>query len=289
MTRLPGAGRIGNAAPVEARTHLSPDGSRDLRIEDPTNRWLIHPLSRAALPLALRAGISANAVSVAGFLIGTGAAWCFTRWPDPAAVLAGSGLAIAWLVADGLDGMIGRAPGTAGPLGRFMDGICDHGVFVLMYVGLAISVGTATGWVLAVAAGAAHAIQSSLFEGERARFHRRSRGVPAPLVPPPAANRLVRTYDSVATSLDRLARPFEAVLAASPDPRRFGAAYAARALAPMRLMIPLSANTRVWGIAAACLLGDPRLFWSFELGPLSALALAGIAWHRRVERASVAA
>jgi hypothetical protein len=40
---------------------------------------------------------------------------------------------------------------------------------------------------------------------------------------------------------------------------------------------------RVVLIFLACAAGDPRLFWLFELGPLSAVAAAGILWHRQVE------
>src|SRR4051812_1460321 len=48
----------------------APDGSRDRRIEDPTNLWIIHPAARALLPWFVSRGISANAVSVAGLCLG---------------------------------------------------------------------------------------------------------------------------------------------------------------------------------------------------------------------------
>lgn len=53
----------------------------------------------------------------------------------------------------------------------------------------------------------------------------------------------------------------------------------------MRLMALQSANTRVLAMAAACLAGDPRLFWWFEIAILTPLAVAAILWHRRAERA----
>jgi hypothetical protein len=49
-------------------------------------------------------------------------------------------------------------------------------------------------------------------------------------------------------------------------------------------MALLSNNMRVLLIWLACLAGDPRWFWWAELGPLTLVAVAGIAWHRRVER-----
>ncbi len=261
-----------------------PDGSRDRRIEDPSNLWLIHPLGRRLLPHAVAHGVSANAVSVAGLAIGTAGALAFARldaWPF--AVL-GLVLAIGWMVADGLDGMIARATGTASPLGRALDGACDHGVFALIYIALAIAVGTTEGWILAFAAGAAHAMQSSLYEGERTRFHRRARGIARPDAPVAAASPIVRFYDWVAGTPERLAIAFEQHLSVSADPAALGARYADRAVRPMRLLSLQTANVRVLAIFLACLVADPRLFWWFEIAPLTLLALLGLAWHRRVER-----
>ena len=259
-----------------------PDRSRDRRIEDPTNLWIIHPAGRRLLPWFVARGISANAVSVAGLALGAGAAFADSNWTAWPWAVAGLLLSIAWLIADGLDGMIARATGTASPLGRALDGLCDHGVFVLIYVVLASSIGTVEGWALAIAAGIAHAVQSSLYEGERARFHRRCKGEAA--VPPvPSRNPLVRLYDSVATAADRFARRFDERLRRHPDPAAFGAAYGEAAVGPMRLMRLLSANVRVLAIFLACLAGNPRIFWWFELVPLTAILIIGLIWHRAVE------
>lgn len=267
-------------------TNSSPDGSRDRRIEDPSNLWLIHPTARRLLPRAVSTGVSANVVSVAGLALGTGAAFAFVRWPSVPAVLLGLLLAIAWLVADGLDGMIARATGTASAVGRVLDGLCDHGVFVLIYVAMATRIGTAEGWVLAVTAGAAHAVQSNLYEGERGRFHRRVKGIAAPAWAP-SAHPLVRFYDTVSRLPEHLGRPFERALAAAPDPFALGRLYGERAVPAMRLQSLLTANVRVALIALACLVGDPRLFWAIEIVPLSVVAVCGIVWHRRVERSLV--
>lgn len=257
-----------------------PDGSRDRRIEDPTNLWIVHPLSRSLLRPAMRVGMSANAVSLLGLGVGAGAAWFFSQWRELGAAWVGLALATGWLVADGLDGMVARATGTASALGRFLDGLCDHGVFALIYVALAASLGTRESWTLGVVAAVFHAIQSSLFEGERARYHRRVKRLPP--VAGTAHNQLVRAYDLVAFGLDRLTRRFDAALA-GPEGVRLAATYGDRAVAPMRLQALLSANMRVLLITAACLLGDPRLFWWGTIGPLTLVAITGIAWHRSVE------
>lgn len=258
-----------------------PDGSRDPRTEDPTNLYVVHLAGRALLPLALRLRVRANAVSIAGLLLGAGGAVALYHWEHHATL--GFCLLILWMIADGLDGMVARATGTASALGRFLDGVCDHAVFVLVYVALASSLGTAEAWALALGAGAVHAIQSTLYEGERMRFHRRILGDPgAP--PSSSANPLVRAYDRVAGSLDRLASPFDRALAAALDPRALGARYGAAAAPALKLMTLLSNNMRVLLIWLACLAGNPRVFWWTELIPLTLIAAGGMLWHRRVER-----
>jgi hypothetical protein len=261
------------------------DGARDRSIDDPSNSWIVHPLGRLLLIPALRLGIGPNPVSVAGFASGAAAAAAFYRWPDPRWASLGALLAFAWLVLDGLDGMIARATGTASDFGRMLDGLCDHGVFVLLYVALALSLGTAGAWLLAVGAGAVHAVQASLFEGERLRYHRRVRGDAGPAAGPSSRHLLVRLYEAVAGWPDRWAEPFDRCLRATPDRRALAAAYRRRARPPLRLMALLSNNMRVLTLYLACLAGHPRWFWWIELGPLTLVAAAGILWHRRVEAA----
>lgn len=256
-----------------------PDGSRDPRIEDPTNRWIVHLAGRALLPLALRVGISANAISVAGLLLGAGGAWAFFGWRDSSLATVGLVLCTLWMIADGLDGMVARATGTASPIGRILDGLCDHGVFLLLYLALAGSLGTAEAWLLACVAGLAHAVQSTLYEAERIRFHQRKAGM-APIPSARSINPLVRLYDSVAGSLDRAAEPFDRALATATPDKRLAEHYVASSLCGLRAMVPLTNNSRVLIIWLACVAGDPRIFWWIELVPLSLLA-AGSLWALR--------
>lgn len=259
-----------------------PDGSRDRRIEDPSNLWIIHPAARALLPWFIVRGISANSVSVGGLCIGALAALCYANWRAWPFVCLGLFLSLAWLIADGLDGMIARATSSASPFGRFLDGVCDHGVFLLIYVALAASIGTLEGWTLGTCAGLLHALQSNLYESERARFHRRSRGTTATR-PAVSANPLVRIYDKVWRLIDAVAVQFDRTLAGDPDPSELRAAYAEQAANPLHLMSLLSANVRVFAIFLACLAQKPTLFWWFEILPLTAVLVIGLSWHRVVE------
>jgi len=257
-------------------------GSRDHRIEDPTNLWIVHPAGRWLMPWFIARGISANAVSVGGLVLGVMAAAAYYRWTVWPFTVLGLFLSIGWLIADGLDGMIARATGTTSALGRFLDGFCDHGVFILIYVSIATSIGTASGWVLAVTAGALHATQSNIYEGERARFHRRRDGLPAAVVVP-SGNFLQRGYEHGSAWVDRAARRFDEALGLSSTPQRMANAYAEAAVPPMHLMSLLSANVRVYAIFVACLLGNPKLFWWFEIVLLTAVLAIGFVWHRSVE------
>lgn len=260
-----------------------PDRSRDRRIEDPTNLWIIHPAGRALLPWFLARGISANAVSLGGLALGTCAALSYSQWHAWPFALLGLLLSVGWLIADGLDGMIARATGTASALGRALDGLCDHGVFALLYIVLAVSVGTTEGWILAWAAGIAHAVQSNLYESERARFHRRCKGLAAAPAPAPSSNPLVRLYDHAAGMLDRFAQRFDDALARQGDSARLAGTYGNQATGPMRLLSLLTANVRISALFLACLAGNPELFWWFELVPLTAILVIGLVWHRAVE------
>lgn len=262
------------------------DRSRDRRIEDLSNLYFVHPAAHRLLPIALGARISANAVSVFGLAIGAGAAICFYHWADARFASLGFILCLGWLIADGLDGMVARATGTTSALGRLLDGLCDHGVFILIYVALATSIGTATGWTLAFAAGAAHALQSNLYEAERARFHRRLNGHYVSRSPPSRLG-LLRLYDSIARGVDRLAEPFDQMMTRARETpveaSERGSRYAQAVVPPMRFMALLSANVRVLAIYIACLCDEPKSFWWFEIFPLSLIACVAVIWLRRVE------
>lgn len=261
-----------------------PDGSRDRRIEDLTNVYIVHLTARALLPLALRLRVPANAVSLSGLLFGAAGAGAFYRWHDWRYASLGLLLSFLWMIADGLDGMIARATCTTSAFGRFLDGVCDHVVFVLLYCALAASIGTASAWALAVAAGAAHAVQATLYEGERTRFHRRLRGEAVGARLAPSTNPLVRAYDGLANSFDRWSAPLEAHIAQSANPTAVGAEYAQRVLVPMRLMSLLTNNARVLTIFFACLVGEPKAFWWAELTVQTVILLFGLTWLRSTER-----
>lgn len=253
-------------------------------IEVPSNRFLLHPLADRLVGPAIAAGISANMASLAGLGLGLLAALAYVHWQDWRFAIAGWLLMLGWHLLDGLDGRIARATGTASPFGRFLDGFADYGVFVLVHVALALSLpDPLAALLLAVAAGIAHAVQSAFYEARRASWYRRLAGdfTVAPRLA--VGGPVERLYNWLEARLGHRATAFDHRLAAAGAAVRMQlvGAWASAVLPVMRLMWCLSANARTHAILLACLMGDPRLAWWWELLVLSPLALGcGLALGR---------
>jgi phosphatidylglycerophosphate synthase len=265
------------------------DPARDIEIDVPSNRLVIHPVGAWLLPFAIRAGIHPNAVSLAGLGLGLLAAASFRHWPDARFALAGWCLLLGWLVLDGLDGALARATGRASAFGRFVDGFADYGVFVVVHVALALSLGgTVAAFVLMLAAGAAHAVQSAFYEATRATWFRRARrqfDVPERTA---AGGAVERFYNAMEQALGHRPTAFDRLCAARQAPDGLLARWQALARPRFRPLWLLSSNARAHLILIACLVGDPRLAWWCELLLLSAVAAAGGWWWRRAEGEAMA-
>ena len=90
------------------------------------------PLNRLGRGLA-RAGIGANAVTLAGLLLGLGAAGAIA-WGAP---LVGLGLILASRLADGLDGAVARATRLS-DLGGFLDIVADFIFYAAVPLGFVL-------------------------------------------------------------------------------------------------------------------------------------------------------
>ncbi|WP_188762087.1 CDP-alcohol phosphatidyltransferase family protein [Sandarakinorhabdus glacialis] len=265
---------------------LTTTAARPPVIEDPTNLWIVHPLSERLLPAALRAGIHPNAVSFAGMGLGMLSGYCYWHWQQgPLWILAGFVLMIGWHIMDGLDGKLARASGKTSPLGRVIDGVCDYLAFFFVLVPIVL---TLPNWpavlALATVSGVFHAVQSAWYEGEREAWKRRARGIFTTEARPPSGAGIEGIYNLVESRLGNAARPIDGALAA--DPRRLPAYLAATAPLVRRLSV-LSANNRTIVIALACFAGNPRLYWYWEIIGLTVIA-AVMAWNLRRREAEVA-
>lgn len=269
------------------QSSLATTVARPAVIEDPSNLAIVHPLSDRLLPAALRAGIHPNTVSFTGMGCGALAGLCYWHWRDGTAwVVAGFALMVAWHVMDGLDGKLARASGKTSPLGRLIDGLCDYLVFVLVLLPLALGIAPWQQTVaLALVSGVSHAVQSAWYEGEREAWKRRARGEYAVSPRPPARFWGERLYNAAEDRLGRGTRAIDAALAARPGLQE---PYLVATAPLLRGLSILSANNRTIVIALACLAGDPRFYWYWEILGLSAIALI-MAWRLRRREAMVAA
>lgn len=245
------------------------DAARPEAIEDPSNLWFVHPLSWRLLPLAMRLGLHPNTVSFAGMGCGLLAGLCYWNWREPGFVLAGFLLMVSWHVLDGLDGKLARASGKASPLGRVIDGICDYLAFIFVLVPIALSF---EDWQaalsLALVSGGLHAMQSIWYEAERDAWKRRLNGV-FHTEPRPAGPAIALPYHWFEAKVAG-PRLIDHALAANPA---LLPAYLKASAPLVRQLSILSANNRTIAIAIACLAGDPRLYWYWEIGALSLIAL----------------
>ena len=263
------------------------DASRPATIEDPTNRYVVHRLSAALLPLAVRLHIHPNAVSLAGLACAGAAGTCYHYWRSPWAVLAGFLFMVGWHVCDGLDGQLARATGTASATGRLVDGVCDYLAFFAVLIPVATSFPDWGGKLtLCLTAGAAHGVQAAYYEGVRDGWLRRWRGHFEPLPRPVTGHFLEHGHNALERMWGSGERPVDAVLRA--DPRRLPG-YLAATAPWVRALLPLSANGRTLALPLFCLAGHAEGFWWWELGGITLWTLLVTIGLRRTEARIVAA
>lgn len=254
------------------------EAARPTLIEDPTNRWFVHPISSSLLAPALRLGLHPNTVSIAGMLCGAMAGFCYWHWRDPRWVLAGFTCMIGWHILDGLDGKLARASGKATPLGRVIDGVCDYLVFFCVLIPIALSF---PNWqatlALGMVAGAFHGVQAGWYQGEREGWKRRARGVFTPETRKPTGLWIENNYNKLEAHFSAGTPAVDAMLRADPQALPL---YLTITAPIVRAMALLSTNSRTVTIALACLAGDPRLYWYWEIAGLTLIALA-LAWRLR--------
>ena len=274
----------------------SSDYVRPASIEETTNRLVIHPLSGMVASGALRLGLSANQLSVAGLFCGWAAAGFYFYQPDRKMVIAGFLAMVAWHIFDGADGRVARATGTSSAIGRIIDGICDHLVFAAVYIAITISMIFAGSspliWLLVIAAGMSHAVQAAAYEERRQRYQRRSRGVSRD----DANKRLLHVggnSSAIALIYDRIQRlassketPLDEVLFSLRKRQDSGdiiQSAANRTALVVRRWSILNANNRTIMITLACFIGRPIFYFAYELVVLNMILVGLLIYEQRVE------
>lgn len=148
--------------------------SRPPEIEEPSNRLIIHPLSRRLATLCIALGLSANTVSVLGVLMMVGTAGCYLQRLWPWGVLAGFACHIAWHIFDGADGEVARRTGTSSTNGEIVDGLCDLAGHIVLCAALAVVLARSLGlvWVVALGVGTlvSRYMQTNFYETARRTY-----------------------------------------------------------------------------------------------------------------------
>lgn len=147
--------------------------TRTREIEELSNLYLVHPVSKAFVRVFARLGVHPNAVSVLGMICGALAAVAYFHYREWEYAVAGFFFMFLWHVMDGADGQLARLTGKTSEIGKVLDGLCDHLSFSLVYVAIATALTIDRGawvWIPAFAAGFSHIAQSSAYEFQRQNY-----------------------------------------------------------------------------------------------------------------------
>lgn len=127
-------------AEAEARLYAGLGSPIDTRLDRLVHRRLSRPLSR----LAVRWGVSPNAVTLASLGIGLGAVWGFWH-ASPASALFGLLLYVVAVVLDHVDGEVARLTLAESRLGEWLDVAVDTVIHAALVVALGVTAERAAG------------------------------------------------------------------------------------------------------------------------------------------------
>lgn len=267
---------------------------RTREIEEVTNLYVIHPISRALVTYFARWGVRPNTVSILGMALGAGAAVAYYHYAQWPMALLGFLLMVGWHVMDGADGQLARLTGRTSQIGKVMDGLCDHVTFVLVYASLALATAQEGSpwmvWGIAALAGVSHALQASTYEFQRQAYDFWARGEESARIVTPAAHRetlqdkdggaqffgrlyllYLRIQHRMASADKALLAELGAALRTTDDEERIREMYRSIHLNGVRRWSLLSSNYRTIAIFIACLAGSPLYFFLFEIVVLNAI------------------
>ena len=273
---------------INASAASSPDAvtgspGRPTEIEEATNRWFIHPMSRRVVDVLARTPITPNQVSIASVFMAAGGALCYARLTWPVSALAGLLLMIAWHVLDGADGDLARRTGRASAIGELVDGVCDHVSQGCLYIALAWMAQATLGptaWALMAGAALSHFIQANAYETGRKTYRRWVYGADwmRQTQAAPGGNLLQTLLGGLYVGLSTLVSPGEAAVEGAMIPRLQAggdtaatarAAYRAAHMGLVKASSWLSSNNRTMAAFLAVLAMRPAWFFIYEITALN--------------------
>ncbi|MCC2978710.1 MULTISPECIES: CDP-alcohol phosphatidyltransferase family protein [unclassified Sphingomonas] len=252
------------------------------------NRTVYHPAARRLANALVPTRVTPNMVSVFGAVMVIAAGVLYAKVGTAGAILTGFAIHLLWHVVDGADGDLARLTGRASANGEVVDGLCDYGGHVALYLLLGSTLDDTLGgaaWVLAVAAGASRIAQSVFAESSRRSYQWWAYGVPwlqhNRARPAGIGGALGRIYLAASAVLVGATSRINALVAsAEVDPtERQRIARLAREAGPSFLSLPgmLGANPRTIILGLSMLAGSPLWFFLVEITLLNLLLVTGIA------------
>jgi hypothetical protein len=264
-------------------------------VEETLDVWFYRPIGYQIARAAWRLGLTPNAVTALGGLLGVlaGHLFLYRGWVPAAWGIA---LLVTSEAFDSADGQLARLSGQYSRLGRILDGLASNLVFMSIYLHLAIRIATELGTPAAIGlilvAGASHSVQCSvadyyrnvflylggvgrdeLDEAERVQADYRALSWARDL-----GHKLVlRLYLNYTRQQEMLTRSFRAlqreVAASYPEARPAWLAEAYREMNRplLKYYNILTTNTRVLVLSVAVYTDRPFLYLGFEIVFLNAL------------------
>jgi phosphatidylglycerophosphate synthase len=250
---------------------------RPAEIEEASNLFLIHPISRALVNRLIATPVTPNQVSVSSMVAAALGAGAYFALPWPWNAFAGLACFIVWHVLDGADGDLARRTGRASPRGELIDGICDHISQVILYVTFGFILKRTLGWSAAwwaIGAGVAHFIQANAYETGRKTYRRWVYGAAwmrqttgaDPTTSGWAGRAYIAISDLFSPGEAALEAAMEPVIAAGGAPAEAARARYRGVQAPLvKQSAILSSNTRTVAGFLSMLAGGPIWFFLFTL------------------------
>ena len=168
-----------------------------------------------------------------------------------------------------------------------IDGVCDYLAFFAVLIPVALSFSNyEVMFSFCLAAGVAHAVQSTWLEAEREVWKRRARGHFTQELRPASGQWMDAVYNAAELHLGNRVRAVDTTLAERPA---LIPDYLAATAPLVRGLSPLTANGRTLALPVACLLRHAEYYWVWELIGLSAFAVLMARALRSAEARIVAA